>query len=52
MYVVIYVSVMKDISAYERPNTVSGLSAKRKELTKLLGKITAEAERVASVAVT
>ncbi|MBB5724074.1 hypothetical protein FHS72_003724 [Loktanella ponticola] len=31
---------------YERPNTVSGLNAKRKELVKLLGNITAEAERV------
>ncbi|MEE9428467.1 MAG: hypothetical protein V3V25_10010 [Paracoccaceae bacterium] len=37
---------MKDCIEYERPNTVSGLNAKRKELTKLLGKITAEAERV------
>jgi hypothetical protein len=37
---------MKDYTEYERPNTVSGLNAKRKELTKLLGKITAEAERV------
>jgi len=37
---------MKDYIEYERPNTVSGLNAKRKELTKLLGKITAEAERV------
>jgi len=37
---------MKDCIEYERPNTVSGLYAKRKELTKLLGKITAEAERV------
>ncbi|MDA3856654.1 MAG: hypothetical protein PF480_00065 [Roseovarius sp.] len=31
---------------YERPNTVSGLNAKRKELVKLLGNITAEAEKV------
>lgn len=33
-------------SEYERPNTVSGLKAKRKELVKLLGKITAEAGKV------
>ena len=33
-------------SEYERPNTVSGLKAKRKELVKLLGNITAEAEKV------
>ena len=33
-------------SEYERPNTVSGLKTKRKELVKLLGKITGEAERV------
>jgi len=39
---------MKDIAEYERPNTVLGLVAKRKELTKLLGKITADAERVRS----
>jgi hypothetical protein len=31
---------------YERPNTVSGLNAKRKELVKLLGNITADAEKV------
>ncbi len=37
---------MKDCIEYERPNTVSELNAKRKELIKLLGKITAEAERV------
>ena len=37
---------MENTVEYERPNTVSGLNAKRKELTKLLGKITAEAERV------
>lgn len=37
---------MENTVKYERPNTVSGLNAKRKELTKLLGKITAEAERV------
>lgn len=39
---------MKDIVEYERPNTVSGLNAKRKELAKLLSKITADAERVRS----
>lgn len=39
---------MKDIAEYERPNTVSGLRAKRKELTKLLSKIAADAERVRS----
>lgn len=33
-------------SEYERPNTVSGLKAKRKELVKLLRKITAEAGKV------
>ena len=37
---------MENTVEYERPNTVSGLNAKRKELVKLLGKITAEAEKV------
>ncbi len=37
---------MENTVEYERPNTVSGLNAKRKELTKLLGKITAEVEKV------
>ncbi|MDW3222035.1 MAG: hypothetical protein R8G34_03995 [Paracoccaceae bacterium] len=37
---------MENTVVYERPNTVSGLNAKRKELTKLLGKITTEAELV------
>lgn len=37
---------MKDISEYESPITVSGLKAKRSELVKLLGNITAEAEKV------
>jgi len=39
---------MKDIAEYTRPNTVSGLRAKRKELSKLLSKIKADAERVRS----
>lgn len=39
---------MKDIAEYDRPNTVSGLRAKRKEMIKLLGKITADAERARS----
>lgn len=39
---------MKDIAEYDRPNTVSGLRSKRKELIKLLGKITADAERARS----
>lgn len=39
---------MENTVEYERPNTVSGLNAKRKELARLLSKITADAERVRS----
>lgn len=37
---------MENTVDYERPNTVSGLVGKRKDLTRLLGKITGDAERV------
>lgn len=37
---------MKDISEYNRPNTVSGLTAKRKELTAFLVKLSVEAKQV------
>lgn len=39
---------MKTTVDYERPNTVAGLNAKWKKLTKLLGKAIAEAEQVRS----
>lgn len=39
---------MENTVEIERPDTVSGLKAKRKDLVKLLGKITAETEKVRS----
>lgn len=43
---IIHSVAMKDLSEYDRPNTVSGLIAKRKELIKFLANLTAEAKKV------